>query len=143
MTSVVIGKQERKMSFHIFNHLHQIGKQVILTSDKAPWIWWILNNVCFHVSNGDFRQNWRIRILIHMAIIKNKHRDGVEMPDEITTFLAENIKTNIRELEGAIISLIAHSSFNKQEVTLDLAQKLLRTTYGIRKEKFPLTTFRK
>jgi chromosomal replication initiator protein len=47
------------------------------------------------------------------------------MPDEITTFLAENIKTNIRELEGAIISLIAHSSFNKQEVTLDLAQKIV------------------
>lgn len=113
--------------FHIFNHLHQIGKQVILTSDKAP------------VDMVDIEQRLLSRFkwglsaeLAHpdfdtrMAIIKNKlYRDGVEMPDEITTFLAENIKTNIRELEGAIISLIAHSSFNKQEVTLDLAQKIV------------------
>lgn len=117
----------RDVFFHIFNHLHQIGKQVILTSDKAP------------VDMVDIEQRLLSRFkwglsaeLAHpdfdtrMAIIKNKlYRDGVEMPDEITTFLAENIKTNIRELEGAIISLIAHSSFNKQEVTLDLAQKIV------------------
>ncbi len=113
--------------FHIFNHLHQIGKQVILTSDKAP------------VDMVDIEQRLLSRFkwglsaeLAHpdfdtrMAIIKHKlYRDGVEMPEQITTFVAENIKTNIRELEGAIISLIAHSSFNKQEVTLDLAQKIV------------------
>ena len=61
-----------------------------------------------------------------IAIIKNKlFRDGVDMPEEIVEFLANNIKTNIRELEGAIISLIAHSSFNKREITIDLAKKIV------------------
>ena len=61
-----------------------------------------------------------------VSILKNKlYRDGVEMPDEIIDHVAKNIKTNIRELEGAIISLIAQSSFNKREVTLELAQQVV------------------
>ena len=47
------------------------------------------------------------------------------MPEDIVEFLANNIKTNIRELEGAIISLIAHSSFNRREITIDLAKKIV------------------
>ncbi len=113
--------------FHIFNHLHQNGKQVILTSDKAP------------VDMQDIEQRllsrfkWGLSAELNfpdyetrVAIIKNKlFHDGVDMPEEIIQFLANNIKTNIRELEGAIISLIAHSSYNKSEITLDLAKTLV------------------
>ncbi|WP_109097619.1 chromosomal replication initiator protein DnaA [Aquimarina sp. AU58] len=113
--------------FHIFNHLHQNGKQVILTSDKAP------------VDMQDIEQRllsrfkWGLSAELHqpdfetrISIIKNKlYRDGVEMPEEIVEFLANNIKTNIRELEGAIISLIAHSSFNKKDITIDLAKTIV------------------
>ena len=113
--------------FHIFNHLHQNRKQVILTSDKAP------------VDMQDIEQRLLSRFkwglsaeLQHpdtetrVQIIKSKlYRDGVEMPEEIVEFLANNIKTNIRELEGAIISLIAHSSFNKKDITLELAKKIV------------------
>jgi len=61
-----------------------------------------------------------------VSIIKNKlYQDGVEMPEDIVEFLANNIKTNIRELEGAIISLIAHSSFNRKEINLELAKKIV------------------
>ena len=61
-----------------------------------------------------------------VSILKNKlYRDGVEMPDDIIDYVAKNIKTNIRELEGAVISLIAQSSFNKKEVTLELAQQVV------------------
>ena len=61
-----------------------------------------------------------------ISILKNKlYRDGVEMPDDIIDYVAKHIKTNIRELEGAIISLIAQSSFNKKEVTLELAQQVV------------------
>src|SRR5690606_21597857 len=52
-------------------------------------------------------------------------RDGVEMPEEIIEYVAKNVKSNVRELEGAIISLIAQSSFNKREVTLDLAKHVV------------------
>ncbi len=113
--------------FHIFNHLHQNGKQVILTSDKAP------------VDMQDIEQRllsrfkWGLSAELHqpdfetrVSIIRNKlYRDGVEMPEEIVEFLANNIKTNIRELEGAIISLIAHSSFNKKDITIDLAKAIV------------------
>jgi len=113
--------------FHIFNHLHQNGKQVILTSDKAPVDMQdieqrLLSRFKWGLSAELQHPGFETRI----AIIKHKlYQDGVEMPEEIIEFLANNIKTNIRELEGAIISLIAHSSFNKKEITLDLAKKIV------------------
>ena len=113
--------------FHIFNHLHQNGKQVILTSDKAPVDMIdieqrLLSRFKWGLSAELQHPNFETRI----SIIKNKlFRDGVDMPEEIVEFLANNIKTNIRELEGAIISLIAHSSFNKREITIELAKKIV------------------
>ena len=61
-----------------------------------------------------------------ISILKNKlFRDGVEIDDEVTEYVAKNINSNIRELEGAIISLIAQSSFNKVEITLSLAKDVI------------------
>ena len=60
------------------------------------------------------------------SILKNKlYRDGVVIDDDIVDYIAKNIKSNIRELEGAIISLIAQSSFNKLEVTIELAKEVV------------------
>jgi chromosomal replication initiator protein len=113
--------------FHIFNHLHQNGKQVILTSDKAP------------VDMQDIEQRllsrfkWGLSAELQspdfetrVSILKNKlYRDGVEMEDDIIEYVAKHIKTNVRELEGAIISLIAQSSFNKKEITINLAKEIV------------------
>jgi len=113
--------------FHIFNHLHQNGKQVILTSDKAPvdmqdieqrllsrFKW----GLSAELQNPDFETR--------VSILKNKlYRDGVEMPEDIIEYVAKHIKTNVRELEGAIISLIAQSSFNKKEITISLAKDIV------------------
>ncbi|ESU23503.1 chromosomal replication initiator protein DnaA [Flavobacterium enshiense DK69] len=113
--------------FHIFNYLHQNGKQVILTSDKAP------------VDMQDIEQRllsrfkWGLSAEIHqpdyetrVSILKNiLYRDGVQMPDDIIEYVAKNIKSNVRELEGAIISLIAQSSFNHREVTIELAKQVV------------------
>ncbi len=113
--------------FHIFNHLHQNGKQVILTSDKAPVDMQdieqrLLSRFKWGLSAELQSPDYETRI----SILRNKlYRDGVEMPDEIVEYVAKHIKTNIRELEGAIISLIAQSSFNKKEVTLELAQQVV------------------
>lgn len=113
--------------FHIFNHLHQNGKQVILTSDKAPVDMIdieqrLLSRFKWGLSAELQHPDFETRV----SIIKNKlYRDGVEMPEDIIEFLANNIKTNIRELEGAIISLIAHSSFNRRDITIDLARKIV------------------
>ena len=113
--------------FHIFNHLHQNGKQVILTSDKAPVDMQdieqrLLSRFKWGLSAELQSPDYETRV----SILRNKlYRDGVEMPEEIIDYVAKNIKTNIRELEGAIISLIAQASFNKKEPTLDLAQMVV------------------
>ena len=113
--------------FHIFNHLHQNGKQVILTSDKAPVDMQdieqrLLSRFKWGLSAELQSPDYETRV----SIVKNKlYSDGVEMPDDIIDYVAKHIKTNIRELEGAIISLIAQSSFNKKEVTIELAQQVV------------------
>ncbi|MCH1453501.1 MAG: chromosomal replication initiator protein DnaA [Flavobacteriaceae bacterium] len=113
--------------FHIFNHLHQNGKQVIITSDKAP------------VDMQDIEQRllsrfkWGLSAELQVpdletriSILKNKlYRDGVTIGDNIVEYVAKNIKTNVRELEGAIISLIAQSSFNRMDIDLDLAKEIV------------------
>ena len=113
--------------FHIFNHLHQNGKQVVLTSDKAPVDMQdieqrLLSRFKWGLSAELQKPDFETRV----SIVKNKlYRDGVEMSDEVIDYIAKNIKTNIRELEGAIISLIAQSSFNKKEITLSLAKEIV------------------
>jgi chromosomal replication initiator protein len=113
--------------FHIFNYLHQNGKQIILTSDKAP------------VDLQDIEQRllsrfkWGLSAELtvpdyetRVAILKNiLYRDGVTMPEDTIEYVARHIKSNVRELEGSIISLIAHSSFNRKEVTIELAKQVV------------------
>ena len=113
--------------FHIFNHLHQNGRQVILTSDKAPVDMQdieqrLLSRFKWGLSAELQRPDFETRV----SIVKNKlYRDGVQMSDDVIEYVAKNIKTNVRELEGAIISLIAQSSFNKKEITLGLAKEIV------------------
>jgi len=113
--------------FHIFNHLHQNGKQVILTSDKAPVDMQdieqrLLSRFKWGLSAELQSPDYETRI----SILKNKlYRDGVEIPEDIIEYVAKQIKTNIRELEGAIISLIAQSTLNKREVNIELAQQVV------------------
>jgi chromosomal replication initiator protein len=113
--------------FHIFNHLHQNGKQVILTSDKAPVdMQEIEQRLLSRFKWGLSAELTVPDYYTRRKIIESKlYRDGVEMPEEIIDYVGRNIKTNIRELEGAIISLIAHSSFSKTEINIELAQKIV------------------
>ena len=113
--------------FHIFNHLHQNGKQVILTSDKAPVDMQdielrLLSRFKWGLSAELQHPDFETRI----SILKNKlYRDGIEMNEEVIQYVAKNIRSNVRELEGAIISLIAQASFNKKEITIELAKEII------------------
>ena len=113
--------------FHIFNHLHQNGKQVILTSDKAPIDMQdieqrLLSRFKWGLSAELQNPNFETRV----SILKNKlYRDGVEIDDEVIEYVAKNINSNVRELEGAIISLIAQSSFNRAEISVELAKEVI------------------
>lgn len=113
--------------FHIFNHLHQNNKQIILTSDKPPvdlqgMEQRLLSRFKWGLSADLQTPDLETRI----AILKKKmYIDGIELPNEITEYIAMSITTNIRELEGALISIIAQSSLNKRPITLELAKQMI------------------
>ena len=113
--------------FHIFNHLHQTGKQIISTADKAPVDMQgmeqrLLSRFKWGLSADMQSPNLETRIAI---LEKKMYADGIEMPREVVEYLAYSITTNVRELEGALISLIAQSSLNRKAVTLDLAKQMI------------------
>lgn len=121
--------------FHIFNHLHQSGKQLIMSSDKPPFNLQgmeqrLLSRFKWGLSAEVESPDYQTRL----AILQNKiYKDGVNIPEEVIRYLAENITNSVRELEGAIISLLAQSTFNHNgTISIDQAQdivsKLSKTT---------------
>lgn len=122
------GKEKTQDTFfHIFNHLHQSGKQLILTSDKPPvelvgMEQRLLSRFKWGLSADLQAPDYETRV----AILKKKiYNDGIELPEEVIEYIATHITDNIRELEGALISLLAQSTLNKKEITLDLAQEMI------------------
>ncbi|MBP6688304.1 MAG: chromosomal replication initiator protein DnaA [Lacibacter sp.] len=114
--------------FAIFNHLHQSGKQLILSSDKPPKDLEgvqerLLSRFRWGLSADLQMPDYETRIEILEKKMKN---DGLDMHKDVVKYIAYNINTNIRELEGALISLLAQSSLNKKEIDLDLAKKVLK-----------------
>jgi chromosomal replication initiator protein len=122
------GKEKTQdVFFHIFNHLHQSGKQLVITSDKAPvemvgMEQRLLSRFKWGLSADLQSPGLETRVAI---LQKKMYAEGIDLPKEVVEYLAYSITTNIRELEGAMISLIAQSSLNKKAVTLDLAKQMI------------------
>jgi len=123
------GKEKTQdLFFHIFNHLHQSGKQVILTSDQPP------KDLSGLVERLLSRFKWGLSadmqvpdLETRMAILQKKmYSDGIELPYEVVEYVANNIDNNVRELEGAMVSLLAQSTLNKKEIDLNLAKAMLK-----------------
>lgn len=113
--------------FHIFNHLQQLGKQLILTSDKAPaelsgiedrllsrFKW----GLSAEIKSPDFET--RKEIVLYKA-----KKDGIEFSNEVIAYICKYINNNVRELEGAMISLLAQATFNKRDLTVDVVKDIL------------------
>lgn len=113
--------------FHIFNHLQQLGKQLILTSDKAPaelsgiedrllsrFKW----GLSAEIKSPDFET--RKEIVLYKA-----KKDGIEFSSEVIAYICKYINNNVRELEGAMISLLAQATFNKRDLTVDVVKDIL------------------
>jgi len=122
------GKEKSQDTFfHIFNQLHQSSKQLILTSDRSPID---LNGLSKRLIS---RFKWGLSADLQMpdyntrlSILKQKlYNDGIELEEEIIEYIASNISSNVRELEGALVSLIAQSTLNKKTITIDLAKKII------------------
>ncbi|MBP1670539.1 MAG: dnaA [Bacteroidetes bacterium] len=112
--------------FHIFSHLHNIGKQLILTSDKAPSEMIDLEQRLLS------RFKWGLVAELippdfetRVSILKAKsYNDGITLPEDVINYLANSITTNVREIEGTLISLLAQSTLTHRKITLELAETL-------------------
>ena len=114
--------------FNIFNHLQLAGKQIILTSDKPP------------VELRDIEQRlltrfkWGLSAMIDtpdhetkLKIIRSKSESmGISLPEEVITYLADNISANIREIEGALLSIKANVSYMNRRMSTSLAKDVLK-----------------
>lgn len=131
--------------FAIFNHLHQSGKQLVLSSDKPPKD---LDGLQERLLS---RFRWGLSADLQMPdydtrieILDRKMRiDGLDMPREVVKYVSYNINSNVRELEGALISLLAQSSLNKREIDLDLAKKVLRNFVKTSSKEITIDTIQK
>ena len=122
------GKEKTQdVFFNIFNHLHQNSKQIVLTSDKPPIEMKGIEPRLISRFKWGLSADLQVPDLeTRMAILHKKlYNDGIEIPGEVIEYLAYSINTNVRELEGALISLLAQSSLNKKTITLDLAKQMI------------------
>jgi len=122
------GKEKTQdVFFHIFNHLHQNSQQIVITSDKPPIELKgmeprLLSRFKWGLAADLQAPDFETRIAI---LQKRLYNDGIEMPQEVLEYLAYSINTNVRELEGALISILAQSSLNKKAITLELAKQMI------------------
>ena len=118
----------QEIFFHIFNQLHQANKQIVLTSDRAP------RDLPGMQDRLISRFKWGLSADMHapdletrMAILEAKmHEEGLNIPPDVLEYICYNIKDNIRELEGVLVSLIAQSSLNQRNIDLPLAKEVIK-----------------
>lgn len=118
----------QEIFFNIFNALHQSGRQVILTSDRAP------KDIKDVEDRLISRFKWGLSADLQapdfetrLAILSKKiEKEGIELPEDVKEFICYNIKNNIRELEGVMISVIAQSTLNEREIDIELAKEVIQ-----------------
>lgn len=122
------GKEKTQENFfHIFNHLHQSNRQIIMTCDTAPkdlkglhdrllsrFKWGLVTDVQV--------PDYKTRLSIVRAKMQS---EGIAIPNEVVEYVAKNVDTNVRELQGVLISLVAKASLSRQEIDIDMTEKTL------------------
>jgi chromosomal replication initiator protein len=125
----IAGKERTEEEFfHTFNALHSSKRQIVLTSDRPPKeIEGLEERLRTRFEWGLIADITPPEIETRIAILKAKaERDDIYLPDEVATFLATYIKSNVRELEGVLIKLQAHASLTGAELSLELAKQQLK-----------------
>lgn len=132
------GKEStQEQFFHTFNTLYHLGKQIILSSDRSPKdIKGLEERLLSRFSSGLVTDLQAPDMENRSAILMKKlESEGVSLPDNVIRYIADKISTNVRELEGALIRLLAYSSLKNEIVDLELAQKVLADTFSSKKKE--------
>lgn len=130
-------RETQNTFFHIFNQLHQNNRQIILSSDCAPsemegFEARLLNRFKWGASaqldapDADLRRR---------VLLKKAQQDGLSLPDDVIDFIADNVTDSIRELEGVMVSLVAHATVLNRDITLDLARPVVANAIRIRRSQ--------
>lgn len=141
----LLGQGSQNAFFNIFDYLHKGGKQLIFTSDRAP----------VDLQNFEERLLSRLKWGLSVELQKPSYdtrlqmlrlrafREGVKINEDVLEYLAGRIKSNFRELEGALISLIAHATLAHTEITLQLAQSITDKIVGEEKNELSIENIQK
>ncbi|MCS7153663.1 MAG: chromosomal replication initiator protein DnaA [Bacteroidia bacterium] len=124
----LIGKQSTQdMFFHVFNHLHQKSRQIVITADAPPselrgMEERIISRFSWGLAAPLMPPDYETRL----AILRFKlQQEGIQIPEEILAYIAENVQSHVRDLEGVVIQLLAETSIRRRELTLSLAQEIV------------------
>ena len=130
----ILGGKERTQEefFHTFNELYDHQRQIVVSSDSAP------KNISGLVERLRSRFEWGLMVDVQapdletkMAILDRKAEvEGVPLPEDVRVFIATRVKSNVRELEGALVKLIAYSSVTESPITLSMAHQVLKYLGG-------------
>ncbi|MBR6886327.1 MAG: chromosomal replication initiator protein DnaA [Bacteroidales bacterium] len=138
----LLGPSSQNTFFNIFNSLHQNGKQLIFTSDRAPadlqnFEERLLSRFKWGLSVGLSRPDYETRL----AMLKSKaEREGVKLDEAVFEFLAQRINTNFRELEGTLTSLLANATLGHREITVELAESITGKIVGEKSAELTIGT---
>lgn len=134
-------KSTQNAFFQIFNHLKMLGKQIIITSDRCPADLKGMEERLYT------RLKWGLTVEIerpdaHLRreILKSKVEEaGLDIPEDVFNFIVKHAKDNVRDLEGALTSLMANSIYCDEELSMELAEKVLSQTVGVDERKVSVT----
>ncbi len=123
--------------FHIFNHLHQNNKQLVMTCDRSPMeMEGVEERLLTRFRWGLSVKLERPDIELRKTILKHKIlTDGLTISDEVVDYIAENVTQNVRDLEGVVVSLMAHSIINNREINISLARRVMEQNIKFEKKK--------
>jgi len=136
-----VGKEKTQNTFfHIFNHLHLLGKQLILTSDKSPIEMQGLEERMIT------RMKWGMTAELHKPDLELRKKilhykikqDGLDLSEEIINYIAENVTEHVRDLEGIVTSLVAYALVYNKDIDMELTQKVVRK--AVKVEEKTITT---
>tara|TARA_B100001750_G_C15409753_1_gene547122 strand:- start:372 stop:1157 length:786 start_codon:yes stop_codon:yes gene_type:complete len=125
-------EQTQEQFFHLFNDLFQQGKQIVLTTDRHPnELTQLKQRLVSRFQSGLIVDIQPPDLETRIAILMNKAKnENLDIPYEVTEFIASSIKEDIRSMEGALVKLLALASLKKEDITIDLSRQVIEDIIG-------------